>query len=242
MDKGRKQKSKKILTGCEMLTSISDREGDIYEVFSKVPDEKTHLLIRSKDNRRIEEGKLFDYLSSQNIAGSYELKVRGDIRTKRKSRTAIIELRIAEVNLKKPKTLNKYDKYAGTVQVYAIGYSELEEGTSIIKLGMFALAASIKVMQLLLASKWDSNQAIEQVFNENEIKCLKETCKIYEGKTEKSKNRNSPGTLKWASWAIARIGGWKGYASQRPPGPITFFKGLHNFNLIYEGWCIAKKF
>jgi len=32
------------------------------------------------------------------------------------------------------------------------------------------------------------------------------------------------------------------YASQRPPGPITFFKGLHNFNLIYEGWCIAKKF
>ncbi len=295
------EQSKKILTGCEMLTSISDREGDIYEVFSKVPDEKTHLLIRSKDNRRIEEGKLFDYLSSQNIAGSYELKVRGDIRTKRKSRTAIIELRIAKVNLKKPKTLNKYDKYAGTVQVYAIeakekestvpkgeqtihwrlltthkvdtcpmgalvvfwyslrwnieqlfrvlqnkGFnvesSELEEGTSIIKLGMFALAASIKVMQLLLASKWDSNQAIEQVFNENEIKCLKETCKIYEGKTEKSKNRNSPGTLKWASWAIARIGGWKGYASQRPPGPITFFKGLHNFNLIYEGWCIAKKF
>jgi len=130
MDKGRKQKSKKILTGCEMLTSISDREGDIYEVFSKVPDEKTHLLIRSKDNRRIEEGKLFDYLSSQNIAGSYELKVRGDIRTKRKSRTAIIELRIAEVNLKKPKT------------------------------GMFALAASIKVMQLLLASKWDSTNHI----------------------------------------------------------------------------------
>ncbi len=292
MDKGRKQKSKKILTGCEMLTSISDREGDIYEVFSKTPNEKTHLLIRSRDNRRIAEGKLFDYLSSQNIAGTYELKVRGDIRTKRKSRKAIIELRIAKVKLKKPKTLKKYDKYAETVEVWAIeakekestvpkaekpihwrlltthkvdtflmgalvvfwyslrwnieqlfrvlqnkGFnvesSELEEGTSIIKLGMFALAASIKVMQLLLASKWDSNQAIEQVFNENEIKCLKESCKKYEGKTEKLKNRYSPDTLKWASWVIARIGGWKGYASQRPPGPITFFKGLYNFNLIY---------
>ena len=90
------EQSKKILTGCELLTSISDREGDIYEVFSKVPDKKTHLLIRSRDNRRIAEGKLFDYLSSQSIAGTYELEVRGDIRTKRKSRKAIIELRIAK--------------------------------------------------------------------------------------------------------------------------------------------------
>ena len=63
----------------------------------------------------------------------------------------------------------------------------------------------------------------------------------YEGKTEKLKNRNNPATLKWASWIIARVGGWKGYASQRPPGPITFFKGLYNFNLLFEGWSIAKK-
>lgn len=299
------EQSKNILTGCEMLTSISDREGDIYEVFSKVPDEKTHLLIRSRDNRRIYtdkfvEGKLFDCLSDQSVAGIYELEVRGDIRKNRKSRKAIIELRIAKVNLKKPKTLNKYDKYAETVEVWAIeakekestvpkgekpihwrlltthkvdtfqmavfvvfwyslrwnieqlfrvlqnkGFnvesSELEKGTSIIKLGMFTLAASIMVMQLLLASKWDSVQAIEHVFNENEIKCLNEICKRYEGKTEKLKNRNNPSTLKWASWIIARVGGWKGYASQRPPGPITFFKGLYDFNLIYEGWSIAKK-
>ena len=299
------EQSKKILTGCEMMTAISDREGDIYEVFSRVPDKRTHLLIRSRDNRRIYtdkfvEGKLFDYLSNQSVAGTYELEVRGDIRKKRKSRKATIEIRIAKVNLKKPQTLKKYDKYAETVEVYAIeakekestvpkgekpihwrlltthkidtfqmavfvvfwyslrwnieqlfrvlqnkGFnvesSELEKGTSIIKLGMFTLAASIIVMQLLLASKWDSVQAIEHVFNENEIKCLNEICKRYEGKTEKLKNRNNPSTLKWASWVIARVGGWKGYASQRPPGPITFFKGLYNFNLIYEGWSIAKK-
>lgn len=295
------EQSKKILTGCEMMTAISDREGDIYEVFSTVPDQRTHLLIRSRDNRRITEGKLFNYLSEQSVAGTYELEVRGDIRKKRKSRKASIEIRIAKVNINKPQPLKKNDKYAETVEVYAIeakekestvpkgeksihwrlltthqidtflmavhvvfwyslrwnieqlfrilqnkGFnieaSELEKGTSIIKLGIFALAASIIVMQLLLASKWESNQAIEHVFNENEIKCLKEICIKYEGKTEKLKNRNNPKTLKWASWIIARIGGWKGYASQRPPGPITFYKGLYNFNLIYEGWSIAKKF
>ncbi len=294
------EQSKKTLTGCKIITAISDREGDIYEVFATQPDKKTHLLIRSRDNRRIVEGKLFDYLSEQRVAGTYELEIRGDIRAKRKSRKAIIELRFTKVNIKKPRTLKKYDKYAETIEVYAIevketkatvpkgekpihwrlltthqidtffmgvlivfwyslrwnieqlfrvlqnkGFnvesSELEKGTSIIKLGIFALAASIMVMQLLLASKWDSNQPIEHVFNENEIKCLKEICIRYEGKTEKQKNRNNPRTLRWATWVIARIGGWKGYVSQRPPGPITFFRGLHNFNLIYEGWTMAKK-
>lgn len=294
------EQSKRVLTGCQMVTSISDREGDIYEVFSQVPDPNTHLLIRSKDNRRITEGKLFDILSAQDVAGIYELEVKGDIRKKRESRKAIIEIRIAKINILKPKTLKKYDKYPETIELYAIeaketndtvpkgekpihwrlltthnietfpmavmavywyslrwnieqlfrllqneGFnieaSELEYGTSIIKLGIFALGASIIVMQLLLASKWNSNQAIEHVFNETQIKCLKDLCKKYEGKTEKLKNRNDPRTLKWASWVIARIGGWKGYASQRPPGPITFFKGLHKFHLMYEGWCMAKK-
>ncbi len=294
------EQSKKVLTGCEMITSISDREGDIYEVFSAAPDEKTHLLIRSRDNRNIAEGKLFDYLSSQRISGTYDLEVRGDIRTKRKRRKAAIEIRITKINIKKPKTLAKYDKYPETIEVYAIeakesdstvpkgekpihwrlltthkvdsfqmgvlivywyslrwnieqlfrvlqnkGFnieaSELEKGTSIIKLGMFALAASIKVMQLLLASKWDSNQTIKHVFSENQIKCLSKLCEKYEGKTAKLKNPYNPQTLRWGSWVIARAGDWKGYESQRPPGPITFFKGLHNFNLIYEGWRIANK-
>ena len=96
-------------------------------------------------------------------------------------------------------------------------------------------------MQLLLASKWKSSQTIEHVFNENEIKCLKEICSKYEGKTEKLKNRNNPRTLKWASWVIARTGGWKGYTSQRAPGPSTFIRGLYDCNLLYEGWCLAKK-
>lgn len=294
------EQSKKVLTDCEMITSISDREGDIYEVFSAAPDEKTHLLIRSRDNRNIAEGKLFDYLSSQRISGTYDLEVRGDIRTKRKRRKAAIEIRITKVNIKKPKTLAKYDKHPETIEVYAIeakesdstvpkgekpihwrlltthkvdsfqmgvlivywyslrwnieqlfrvlqnkGFnieaSELEKGTSIIKLGMFALAASIKVMQLLLASKWDSNQTIKHVFSENQIKCLSKLCEKYEGKTAKLKNPYNPQTLRWGSWVIARAGDWKGYESQRPPGPITFFKGLHNFNLIYEGWRIANK-
>jgi hypothetical protein len=293
-------KSRDALTHCETLTCIADREGDIFELFAIVPDEKTQLLIRSRDNRRLAEGKLFDYLSSQPVAGIYEIEVRGDIRKKRQKRKAKIEVKIAKVTLLKPEKLKKDKKYADVVELHAIEAKEIEEtvpkgekpihwrlltthqvsnfkqavfviywyslrwnieqlfrvlqnegldiesseletGTSIIKLGMFALGASLKVMQLLLASKGESTQPIEHVFTDNEIDFINDLSKKYNGKTEKQKNRNKPGTLKWASWIIARVGGWKGYESQHPAGPITFFKGLHDFYLMYEGWIVAKE-
>ena len=294
------KKSKTIIKSCDMVTCIADREGDIFELFSVIPDEKYHLLIRSRSDRKIEGGCLYEYLDDQPMVGTYELKVRGDIRKKTKSRKAIIEVKIARVHLIRPKNLNRYgDKYAEKVEIYAIeakeieetasqagnpihwriltthqvesiqearqiiswyskrwyieqlfrllqndGFniesSELEKGTSIIKLGIFALGASIKVMQMLLASKWESTQRLEDVFTGSEIDCLKKIAKDYEGKTAKQANVNKPGSLMWAVWIIARMGGWKGYASQRAPGPITFFKGLQAFYLIHEGWSLAR--
>jgi hypothetical protein len=39
---------------------------------------------------------------------------------------------------------------------------------------------------------------------------------------------------------IARLGGWKGYASQRPPGVITLRDGWVRFRNIFQGWKVAK--
>ena len=45
-------------------------------------------------------------------------------------------------------------------------------------------------------------------------------------------------SLAWAAWIIARLGGWKGYPSERPPGPITFKHGLDYFRACAAGWVL----
>ena len=55
------------------LTTIADREGDISELFERRGN--GHLLIRSRDNRILKEGKLYEHLALENKSGSFKLVV-----------------------------------------------------------------------------------------------------------------------------------------------------------------------
>ena len=116
--------------------------------------------------------------------------------------------------------------------------SQVETGTGLIKLGILALFVAVKTMQLLLARN-NQDQPIATVFNETECNVLSIVIKKLEGQTEKQKNPHHPGQLSWASWVIARLGGWKGYKSESPPGPITMLRGLKKFQLLLEGYQLA---
>ncbi len=56
----------------------------------------------------------------------------------------------------------------------------------------------------------------------------------------KQKNPHAKNSLSWAAWIIARLGGWKGYASERPPGPITMLCGQKEFASICHGWELMQ--
>jgi hypothetical protein len=43
----------------------------------------------------------------------------------------------------------------------------------------------------------------------------------------------------WATWIIARLGGWSGYRSQKPPGISTLVCGLRQFESFFQGWKLA---
>jgi len=56
------------------------------------------------------------------------------------------------------------------------------------------------------------------MFDKDETKCLNQLNEKMSGDTEKQCNPYDPKHLAWASWIIARLGGWKGfYDKNRPP-------------------------
>ena len=74
----------------------------------------------------------------------------------------------------------------------------------------------------------------------NELIVFLLICKKLEGKTEKQKNPHAKNSMAWVAWIIARLGGWNGYRSESPPGPIVMLRGLQKFELQYEGWLLAQ--
>ena len=124
---------------------------------------------------------------------------------------------------------------------FDIESSELEKGTNIRKLLLIAMEASVKVMQLKAAREGKGEEKIHSYFEKDEIEFMKKLSKQLEGITEKLKNPYNEESLAFGSWVIARLGGWKGYKSQRPPGTITFKTGVDRFELAYLGYTIERK-
>jgi hypothetical protein len=113
--------------------------------------------------------------------------------------------------------------------------SQIESAQALIKLAFLGTLAATRIMQLVRAR--DSTPAIsaEEVFSAEEIDTLTLHQPALEGRTPKQKNPHPAGSLAWATWIIARLGGWKGYPSESPPGPLTMRHGLTRL----EALCTA---
>jgi len=273
-------RSQLCLEKAERVTIIQDRDGDIFEEFVSVPNNKTDLLIRSRADRKLvdTESSLYDLVAQQPVCIEYELEITTDSK-KRLSRKALMEVRYSEVSIRCPENLrskgypegvkltlvhareslrtvpegesrvdwkllttHEVTDFMDAIQIiYCLESSDLETGYGLRKLGLFTMQAAIKVMQLRQARNEEIAIPLETVFDESEQACLEEILPTLEGNSELLKNSHPKGQLIWATWIIARLGGWSGYKSQRPPGLITLKNGLQKFDLIYLGWKIHKK-
>jgi len=85
----------------------------------------------------------------------------------------------------------------------------------------------------------DGKSAIpaELIFDKAELATLDGLSKTqYAPRTERQKNPHPKDSLAWAAWLIARLGGWDGYPSSKPPGPITFKTGIDQLKTLAKGW------
>jgi len=117
-------KSKEVLSKAAMVTIVGDRESDIYEEFVDIPDQKTHILVRSRSNRKLygSEEKLYQTLAQQKDECQYDLSLKGN--NKRKSRKTSIGVRYAKVKLLRPKKCDN-KKYPDYVELWAIEAREV---------------------------------------------------------------------------------------------------------------------
>jgi len=119
--------------------------------------------------------------------------------------------------------------------------SELESGKALKSMCVIALYVSLLINQLRQLRNDTSGIHAGIWFTNKQIELMKVLSKRYEGKTEKQKNPYKKETIAWAAWTIARLGGWKGYSCESPPGNKTFKWGLDRLYAIYEGYMINEK-
>lgn len=292
--------AKEQLAKAKQVTIIADREADIYEEFALLPDQKTHLLIRSKAGRKLygRSDKLFEAISAEPAAACITLEIKAN--KKRRNRTAKLEVRFLKVKLQRPQKGNKQlpdhvelhaievrelacsvpegeepihwrlltthpvdnvEQALQIVQWYAwrwnieqlfrilkteglqIQRSQLESGIALKKLCVMALQTALQIMQLIADRDNESQQPATIIFSEEELIFMKALILTkLNGKTSLQQNPHPESSLAWASWAMGRLGGWKGYPSESPPGPITMLRGLIKFQQLFEGLRLAQQF
>lgn len=102
----------------------------------------------------------------------------------------------------------------------------------------FALLASATIMQLVKARDGKSRQLLKHAFEADDRPLLIALSRKLEGKTEKQTNPHPPDDLAFASWVMARLGGWNCYYGM--PGPETMRNGLERYQAIKFGTKVAK--
>jgi len=113
--------------------------------------------------------------------------------------------------------------------------SQLGTAEGLLKLTAVAALAACTTLQLVQARNGHSAEQCDVAFTSSEIRTLEKLHPRVEGSTAAQKNPHHLHSLAWASWIIAKLGGWDGYKSSRPPGPITLKNGLQQFTAISYG-------
>jgi hypothetical protein len=118
--------------------------------------------------------------------------------------------------------------------------SQVEAARALFNLAAIAMIAATRIMQLVLARDGTVDRPATDVVAADQLPMLDALQISLEGKTAKQKNPHARHSIAWLAWIIARLGGWTGYVSERPPGPITMRRGWHRFEQMAQGWNLRN--
>jgi hypothetical protein len=117
--------------------------------------------------------------------------------------------------------------------------SQLASAERLLKLTATAVKAATITTQLVQERDGRHGLPAAAVFIKPEIQTLAALGPTLEGKTQRQQNPHLLKSLAWATWIVARLGGWDCYG--KPPGPITIRRGLERFYAINHGWHLRTR-
>jgi hypothetical protein len=116
---------------------------------------------------------------------------------------------------------------------FDIEEADIGEHEVMIKFVTAAAVAAVTIMQLVRARDGTTEEQIADALEPDDQPVLEALSSQLEGATDKQKNPHRNGTLAFAAWVIARLGGWTAYYGK--PGPKVMRLGLEAFRRIKYG-------
>jgi hypothetical protein len=121
---------------------------------------------------------------------------------------------------------------------FDIEATDIGEPAAMINFVAAAAIAAVTIKQLVQARDGTTNQRLSDAFEPDDQPVLEALSAKLEGKTERQRNPHPKGSLAFAAWVIARLGGWTGYYGK--PGPKVMRIGLADFRAIKHGYTLAR--
>jgi hypothetical protein len=117
----------------------------------------------------------------------------------------------------------------------------IEEAAPRNRLVTATLIAAVSIQQLVHARDGGPLplRPMSDAFKSEDIPLLEACCAKLEGKTARQKNPHPKGSLAYAAWVCARLGGWTGYYGK--PGPLVMLEGWLEFQARKRGAALIKQ-
>ncbi|MEH2489138.1 IS4 family transposase [Bradyrhizobium sp. AZCC 2230] len=122
---------------------------------------------------------------------------------------------------------------------FDIEAADISDPEVMIRFAAAVAVAAVAVMQLVKSRDGTTGQTLLEVFDPADQPIIEAVSAKLEGKTERQKNAYPKGSLAFAAWVIARLGGWDGYYGK--PGPKTMRLGLEAFQSIKFGATLGLR-
>ena len=122
---------------------------------------------------------------------------------------------------------------------FDIEQADIGEPKVMMKFVAAVAVATVTIMQLVRARDGTTEEKMAEAFEMDDQPVLEALSAQLEGATARQENPHPKGTLAFAAWVIARLGGWTAYYGK--PGPKVMRQGLEDFRRIKYGTTLRLK-